>query len=63
MQYKLWGHAMIAPVKGFISAKLKQTKTPAQGLYFAHSDQSGISIFEEAFYHGIQAAKSFLSQV
>ncbi|MBL7836080.1 MAG: NAD(P)-binding protein [Bacteroidetes bacterium] len=60
MQCKLWGHAMIAPTKGFISTKLNQTQILETGLYVAHSDQSGISIFEEAFYHGIQAAKSAL---
>jgi len=67
-----WGHAMIRPTKNFIwgnDRKLflnNKKNTGADGkldfnnLFFANSDISGISIFEEAQYQGIQAAKQIL---
>lgn len=55
----LFGHGMIIPHIGFMktSKKLKRYKN----FYFAHSDQSGISIFEEAFYQGFRVAKEIAS--
>lgn len=58
MDIWLWGHAMIRPVPGFIwgtsrAAALRQ----APPIFTAHSDLSGISIFEEAYTHGLQAAR------
>ncbi len=52
------GHGMISPVRGFLSddARAELAKPIAGKVYFAHSDLSGISIFEEAFYQGITAA-------
>lgn len=51
--YKI-GHGMIAPTLGFI--KGNERKNAAQSIdnkiHFCHSDISGISIFEEAFYRG-----------
>ena len=32
-------------------------------IFFAHTDFSGISIFEEGFYQGIRAAKEMLAIV
>jgi hypothetical protein len=32
-------------------------------VYFAHSDMSGMSNFEEAQYHGIVAAKKILAEL
>jgi hypothetical protein len=54
-----WGHGMITPQPGFISgADRKKAQQPiAERIYFAHSDLSGISIFEEAFYWGTKAAR------
>ncbi|GAB3499457.1 NAD(P)/FAD-dependent oxidoreductase [Spirosoma knui] len=61
----VWGHGMIAPTPGFVwGAERKQAAEPiANRLFFAHSDLSGLSIFEEAFYQGIRAAKEVLSIV
>lgn len=60
----LWGHGMISPSINFIwSEKRKQMLKPHQNIYFAHSDLSGISIFEEAQYHGIEAAKAILKLI
>lgn len=57
------GHGMISPTPGFIfSDELQQArKSMANKVYFAHSDLSGISIFEEAFDQGINAAKHVLN--
>ena len=61
----LWGHAMVRPKCGVINhPELRQlTKYPDDRLYFAHSDMSGISIFEEAFYHGTRAAKQLIASL
>lgn len=51
----LIGHGMISPIPGFILGKnIQKAAQPIQKtIYFAHSDLSGISIFEEAFHQGI----------
>lgn len=58
----LWGHGMIRPEPGFISSNTRlQAQQPVNGnIFFAHSDLSGISIFEEAFYHGNRAARELV---
>ena len=54
---------MISPFPNFIfSEELKQAAQPIENkIYFAHSDLSGISIFEEAFYQGIKAANELIN--
>jgi hypothetical protein len=54
---------MIAPEPGFINGDARKlAATPINNsLFFAHTDLSGISIFEEAFYQGIGAAKQVIS--
>jgi hypothetical protein len=32
-------------------------------IYFAHSDMSGMSNFEEAQFHGVEAAKAILKGI
>ncbi len=53
----IWGHAMVRPTPGFIwgQARAEMQKTLGR-IHFAHSDMSGISIFEEANFHGVRAA-------
>ncbi len=60
----VWGHGMIKPTPGFLWGQERALAgEPIQGkISFAHSDLSGISIFEEAFYQGIKAAKQLLKQ-
>ncbi|MFZ4930903.1 NAD(P)-binding protein [Chryseobacterium sp. Mn2064] len=62
MQFHKIGHAMIAPVPGQIFGEAAQlAKEPIEGkIFFAHSDLSGISIFEEAFYQGIRTAEQMV---
>jgi hypothetical protein len=41
--------------------KTQAAKEPiGQKVFFAHSDLSGISIFEEAFYQGMRAAEQMI---
>jgi protoporphyrinogen oxidase len=52
------GHAMARPVPGFLESEERQRwiAGPQAGLYYANSDLSGFSIFEEAQYRGVRAA-------
>lgn len=56
------GHGMISPVPDFIfgNDKQKAVQSIAHKIFFAHSDLSGISIFEEAFHQGIDAVNTIL---
>ncbi len=61
IEVNVLGHGMISPTPGFLSHPARAQLTKGlPGLYFAHSDCSGISIFEQAFYRGIEAAKQVL---
>ena len=58
----LWGHAMVRPRPGTMwSAGLAAAARPAGRLHFAHTDLSGMALFEEAQYHGVRAAEEILS--
>jgi hypothetical protein len=60
----LWGHAMIKPVTGFIwGAARREAVKPLGKIFFAHSDMSGISIFEEAQYRGVMASRVALRAI
>jgi hypothetical protein len=60
----LWGHGMIRPVPGFIWGEARQNmQQPHRRIVFAHSDMSGISIFEEAFTRGTHAADALLQLI
>ena len=57
----LWGHAMIRPVSGFVWGEARRRAAAPHGaVRFAHSDMSGISVFEEAQYHGVRAAEEVM---
>jgi len=58
----LWGHAMVRPTQGFIWGKARrQALKQYPPIFFAHSDMSGISLFEEAYTHGATAAARVIS--
>jgi hypothetical protein len=59
----VWGHGMVKPYPGFIwnPDRLTTDTVYSDRIHFAHSDLSGISIFEEAFHNGITAAKKIIS--
>jgi len=60
----LLGHGMISPVPGFIFGKDKEkaSENIENKIFFAHSDLSGISIFEEAFHQGINVVNKILNE-
>jgi monoamine oxidase len=59
-----WGHGMISPGVGFIWGPLRGKMKESLGrVHFAHSDMSGISNFEEAQYHGVEAARAVLAKL
>ena len=52
-----WAHAMAQPRPGVReSSARRQAVAPLGRVHFAHSDLSGIALFEEAFDHGVRAA-------
>lgn len=60
----LWGHGMIRPTPGFIwGAERARMQRPHGRVHFAHSDMSGISIFEEAFTRGVHAAQAVVNDL
>jgi hypothetical protein len=60
----LWGHGMIQPRTGFIFGAERQAALRHEPpLFYAHSDMSGISIFEEAQYRGVTAAQEALAHL
>lgn len=61
----IWGHAMAQPLKGTLENKSRKAlaKSIENRIHFAHTDLAGISIFEEAFYQGLNAAKKVLSNI
>jgi hypothetical protein len=52
-----WGHAMIRPRTGFMwGTARREAAQPFRSIHFAHSELSGVALFEEAFDHGLRAA-------
>ncbi len=61
-----WGHAMIRPTPGFIWGSDRQPAALDEkfpGIFFAHSDMSGLSLFEEASFRGAEAADQLLASL
>jgi phytoene dehydrogenase-like protein len=59
-----WGHAMVRPRPGFLWGEARRrAATPIGNVYFAHSDLSGLSLFEEAQYRGVAAAEQVLDKL
>ena len=57
-----WGHAMISPRPGFLwGGERQKAMKPYRNIHFAHTDLSGVALFEEAFYHGLCAADEILT--
>ena len=57
-----WGHAMISPRPNFIWSGIREKAIqPWRNIHFAHTDLSGIALFEEAFYHGVRGANEILT--
>jgi hypothetical protein len=59
----LWGHAMVRPRPDFVwSVSRQRAAQPVGRVHFAHTDLSGLAIFEEANYHGVAAAEAILRE-
>jgi hypothetical protein len=57
-----WGHAMVRPRPGFTWGGARQAAArPLGGIHFAHSDLSGVALFEEALDQGVRAAEEVLA--
>lgn len=57
-----WGHAMVTPRPGFVwGGARERAAEPYRGVHFAHTDLSGVALFEEALYHGVRAAEEVLA--
>jgi hypothetical protein len=53
----LWGHGMIRPIPGFVWGPARAAMQPPHGrIHFAHTDMSGLALFEEAHHRGLLAA-------
>jgi hypothetical protein len=61
----VWGHAMAQPRPGLMHGEVRKSLATSIGnrIHFAHTDLAGISIFEEAFYQGLAAAKNIIIQM
>lgn len=58
-----WGHAMIRPRTGFVWGGARAAAAlPYRGVHFAHTDLSGLALFEEAFDHGLRAAEEVMRE-
>src|SRR5687767_11449009 len=57
-----WGHAMIRPRTGFMWGQARREGAkPFRSIYFAHSELSGVALFEEAFDVGLRVADEIRS--
>jgi phytoene dehydrogenase-like protein len=54
---KIWGHGMVVPTPGYLWGGGREKLSAQVGrIQFAHSDMSGLSLFEEAYTRGVLAA-------
>lgn len=53
-----WGHAMVRPTPGFLGNSAWRDAAANPPVFRAHSDLSGLSLFEEAHYRGVVAAEN-----
>lgn len=57
IEVAFWGHGMIRPRPGSLfTAQRAARATPVGAVHFAHTDLSGIALFEEALDQGVRAA-------
>jgi phytoene dehydrogenase-like protein len=55
-----WPHAMAIPAPGFLAKARHNRQSLHPAVHLAHSDLSGFSLFEEAQYWGVEAARRVL---
>ena len=58
IEVAFWGHGMIRPRVGALFDPNRVARLAPRGkIHFAHTDLSGVALFEEAFDHGLRAAR------
>ncbi|TMQ23204.1 MAG: FAD-dependent oxidoreductase [Deltaproteobacteria bacterium] len=58
IEVAFWGHGMIRPRTGSLFGGDRAARAaPVGAIHFAHTDLSGLALFEEAFDHGLRAAR------
>ena len=58
MEIAFWGHGMIRPRPGALFHPARAARLLPRGrVHFAHTDLSGVALFEEALDHGVRAAR------
>ncbi|HEY0481975.1 MAG TPA: FAD-dependent oxidoreductase [Kofleriaceae bacterium] len=58
LEVAFWGHGMIRPRTGALFGGGRAGRAAPVGVvHFAHTDLSGLALFEEAFDHGLRAAR------
>jgi phytoene dehydrogenase-like protein len=58
IEIAFWGHGMIRPKPGALFDANRVARLQPRGrIHFAHTDLTGIALFEEAFDHGLRAAR------
>ena len=59
-----WGHAMIRPRTAFMWGQARrEAAKPFRSIHFAHSELSGVALFEEAFDVGLRVAEQIRAQI
>jgi hypothetical protein len=59
-----WGHAMVRPAPGLLwDPAFLALSEPFGGVHFAHTELSGLALFEEAQDHGLRAAEEVLADL
>lgn len=63
MEVRVWGHGMVSPGIGYVTSKERQAQQQAIDgrIHFAHTDDIGFSLFEEAFDIGYRVAKNIIN--
>ena len=57
-----WGHGMVRPTVGSVWSPARRSAALARGaIHVAHTDLSGIALFEEALDHGVRAGREVLA--
>ncbi len=59
----VWGHAMPRPTVGFLQASGAMPLWIDERVAWAHVDQSGFALFEEASFRGVRAAEAVLDSL
>lgn len=64
IDFQIIGHGMISPIPNFIfgESRKKASQSIDNKIFFAHTDLSGISVFEEAFHQGINVVNTILDE-